>query len=68
MKETMSFTHTNRFGEIKTFTFEYDYYDQAGFKFEQFIRFVTGDNDLVVSIDFEDEYANKFNTKKKGKK
>lgn len=67
MKETMTFTHTSRFGEVKTFTFDYEYHDQAGFKFEQFLRFVTGDNDLVVNIDFE-EYTEKFNTKKRGKK
>lgn len=66
MKETMTFTHTSNRGEVKTFTFDYECHDQAGFKFEQFLRFVTGDDDLVVSIDYEDDLI--AEKTKKGKK
>lgn len=66
MKETMTFTHTSSHGEVKSFTFDYEFYYQAGFKFEQFLRFVTGDQDLIVSVDYEDDLMVKQT--KRGKK
>ena len=66
MRESLKIEYTNNSGDVKSAVFSHEYLDEGvlEYQLQEFVRFCTGNSDLVLSID-EPTLAINPKTKKK---